>query len=112
MLRLSPVAFGWQQAQGAGQRRHAAPRTQAASALVVSAGHDASDHLFHWHRRISRRDQDQHRLMDDKADSPDATPMFSGTPRKYRRKIGRAHVRTTVTNEHLVCRFLLENKKS
>src|SRR3546814_2159479 len=66
MLRLSPVAFGWQQAQGAGQRRHAAPRTQAASALVVSAGHDASDHLFHWHRRISRRDQDQHRLMDDK----------------------------------------------
>src|SRR3546814_4564791 len=60
-------------------------RTQAASALVVSAGHDASDHLFHWHRRISRRDQDQHRLMDDKADSPDAPPMFSGTPRKYRR---------------------------
>src|SRR3546814_16342032 len=23
--------------------------------------------------------------MDDKADSPDAPPMFSGTPRKYRR---------------------------
>src|SRR3546814_8833039 len=59
MLRLSPVAFRWQQAQGAGQRRHAAPRTQATSALVVSAGHDASDHLFHWHRRISSRDQDQ-----------------------------------------------------
>src|SRR3546814_1915165 len=26
-------------------------------------------------------------------------------------EIGRAHVRTTVTNEHIVCRLLLENKK-
>src|SRR3546814_10190615 len=85
MLRLSPVAFGWQQAQSTGRRRSRISRTQAASALVVPTGHDASDHLFHWHRRISRRDQDQHRLMDDKADSPDAPPMFSGTPRKYRR---------------------------
>src|SRR3546814_3906576 len=31
--------------------------------------------------------------------------------RPRRRKIGRAHVRTPVTNAHLVCRLLLEKKK-
>src|SRR3546814_4459579 len=31
---------------------------------------------------------------------------------KTRDKIGRAHVRTPVTNAHLVCRLLLEKKKT
>src|SRR3546814_5344789 len=30
----------------------------------------------------------------------------------YNRQIGRAHVRTPVTNAHLVCRLLLEKKKT
>src|SRR3546814_10893049 len=34
-----------------------------------------------------------------------------GTPMATRTEIGRAHVLTPVTNAHVVCRHLLENKK-
>src|SRR3546814_10528621 len=33
-------------------------------------------------------------------------------PAKYRSQIGRPHVWTPVTNAHLVCRLLLENKQT
>src|SRR3546814_5859393 len=40
------------------------------------------------------------------------SPYFMRTPIENRRnKIGRAHVRTPVTNAHLVCRLLLDKKK-
>src|SRR3546814_9849867 len=40
---------------------------------------------------------------------PNARPA---RPRRCCRQIGRAHVRTPVTNAHLVCRLLLEKKKT
>src|SRR3546814_6822314 len=42
------------------------------------------------------------------------TPCATGTaaPRTGSRQIGRAHVSTPVTNAHLVCRLLLEKKKT
>src|SRR3546814_10852587 len=40
--------------------------------------------------------------------------VTAAEPRRItlKRKIGRAHVGTPVTNAHLVCRLLLENKKT
>src|SRR3546814_9806813 len=38
--------------------------------------------------------------------------FFRSAARLGARQIGRAHVRTPVTNAHLVCRLLLENKKT
>src|SRR3546814_4360475 len=44
--------------------------------------------------------------------TPQAGPRFRTYPiPAVTREIGRAHVRTPVTNAHLVCRLLLENKK-
>src|SRR3546814_8245318 len=37
--------------------------------------------------------------------------IAGGRARRGRAQIGRAHVRTPVTNAHLVCRLLLEKKK-
>src|SRR3546814_9842812 len=36
---------------------------------------------------------------------------FPADPRRSSLQIGRAHVRTPVTNAHLVCRLLLDKKK-
>src|SRR3546814_2710126 len=39
---------------------------------------------------------------------PRRSPTLGCDPRPCRDEIGRAHVRTPVTNSHLVCRLLLE----
>src|SRR3546814_1433458 len=38
--------------------------------------------------------------------------LFAALVEQARAQIGRAHVRTPVTNAHLVCRLLLEKKKT
>src|SRR3546814_7900731 len=58
-------------------------------------------------RRLHRPDAPRPRGLDRLADEPARRhPRPDG-----RREIGRAHVCTPVTNAHLVCRLLLENKK-
>src|SRR3546814_1168937 len=39
-----------------------------------------------------------------------AAPRFTSSQIEAAKEIGRAHVRTPVTNAHLVCRLLLEKK--
>src|SRR3546814_7785228 len=39
-------------------------------------------------------------------------PLLDRVPLHLLQQIGRAHVRTPVTNAHLVCRLLLEKKKN
>src|SRR3546814_4111333 len=51
----------------------------------------------------------RNRQRDDRADRAETARDDEGDPAQDR-KIGRAHVRTPVTNAHLVCRLLLEKK--
>src|SRR3546814_5996674 len=68
------------------------------------------------HLRLDRDVERRHRLVEHHhvgvqhqgAGNGDALALPAG---EHVRKIGRAHVRTPVTNAHLVCRLLLEKKK-
>src|SRR3546814_3837456 len=84
-------------------------RSKACRLVCLSHGRDASDHLLRDAWRAAVLCGRQRRATPDHPELADT--HHSGACRSEL-EIGRAHVRTPVTNAHIVCRLLLEKKNT